>query len=138
MKVEIHCKGMPLTDAVREYVDDRLKKLERLLPAGVDILTILGPTSSRQGGVYSAEISFRVWSQDIVAKEEDEDVYKAMAAAADQVLAQTRRLKGKRKGKHKGSHSIKDYVPPPPEPDEDELEDMGMEYETESPEQPTT
>ena len=136
MKVEIHCKGMPLTDAIRDHVNDRLGKLERLLPAGVDILTILDTTSSRQGGAYSAEVSFRVWSHDVVAKEEDDDVYKAMAAAADQVLGQTRRLKDKRKTSRKGRQSLKDYVPPTPDTndlDEDELEDMGIEFDPTEP-----
>ena len=125
MKVEIHRKGMPLTDAVREHVYDKLGKLDRILPGEIDILTILQHSSARQGGVYSAEVSFRIWSNDVVAKEENEDMYRAMTIAAEQAFSQVRKLKEKRSSRRKGGESLRDYLPPvddsTPEPEEDEF-----------------
>lgn len=112
MKVEIHCKGMPLTDAVRDHVHDKLGKVTRLLPGEVEILTILGHNPGQQGALYSAEISFRAWGHDVVGKESDEDMYKAVSSAIDQVLAQTRKFKEKRKTRQKGGESVRGYEPP--------------------------
>ena len=41
MKIDIHCKGMDLTDAIRAHVEDKLGKLERILPGEVDIVNFI-------------------------------------------------------------------------------------------------
>lgn len=135
MKVEIHCKGMPLTDAIRDHVHDRLGKLSRLLPGEVEILTILDHNSSRHGGVFTAEVSFRVWGHDVVASNENEDMYKAIALVVDQVLAQTRKLKEKRKTRQKGGESVRNYVEPAPASndfDDEDFDDMDLELDVET------
>lgn len=129
MKVDIHCKGMPLTDAIRDHVYDKLGKLERILPGEIEVLTILKYNSSRQGGSYSAEISFRVWSNDVVAKEENEDMYRAVTSAAEQVISQTRKLKEKRSTRRKGAETVRNYAPITdntltPEEEEEEFAEM--------------
>ncbi len=111
MKVEIHCKGLPLTDAIREHVHDKLKKIERILPGEVDVLAIL-EHSNHQGGSYRAELSFRAWGQDIVAKRESEDMYTAVTDAVDNALSQLRKLKEKRASRRKGGQSVRNYIPP--------------------------
>lgn len=132
MKVEIHCKGMPLTDAVRDHVHEKLGKVTRLLPGEIEILTILGHNPGQQGGVYTAEISFRAWGHDVVAKESDEDMYKAVSSAIEQVLTQTRKFKEKRKTRQKGGESVRGYEPPTsasPEVEDDFDDEMDIEQE---------
>ncbi|TNE51350.1 MAG: ribosome-associated translation inhibitor RaiA [Deltaproteobacteria bacterium] len=126
MKVEIHCKGMSLTDAIRDHVHEKLGKLSRLVPGEVEILTILDHNTSRHGGVFSAEISFRVWGHDVVASNESEDMYKTIALVVEQVLAQTRKLKEKRKTRQKGGETVRNYVEPAPPVTNDEKDEFGV------------
>ncbi len=110
MKIDIHCKGLSLTDAIKEHVHDKMKKLDRILPGEVEILTIL-EHSNRQGGTYNAEISFRVWGHDIVAKRESDDMYTAVTDAVENALSQLRRLKEKRTSRRKGGESVRNFIP---------------------------
>ncbi len=126
MKVEIHCKGMSLTDAIRDHVHEKLGKLSRLLPGEVEILTILDHNTSRHGGIFSAEVSFRVWGHDVVASNESEDMYKTIALVVEQVLAQTRKLKEKRKTRQKGGETVRNYVEPAPPVTNDEKDEFGV------------
>lgn len=119
MKIEIHCKGMPLTDAIREHVEEKLGKMSRMLPAGVEPLMMLHYESESHGGSYSAEVTFRVWGQDMVSKASTDDLYKAVSEVAEQVTRQVRRLKDKRDSKRKGGQSLRDYQEPAPAADED-------------------
>lgn len=107
MKIDIHCKGMQLTDAIRTHVEDRLGKLDRVLPEGHDPLVILTYEASNQDGNYAAEISMRLWNHDLVSKSTNDDLYKAVTEVADQVTKQVRRLKDKRDDRRKSGDSVR-------------------------------
>lgn len=112
MKIDIHCKGMSLTDAIRTHVEDKLAKLERLVPGQLEALTVLHYDASIQGGHFSSEISLRVWGHDLVAKSEGSELYKALAETTDAMLKQVRRLKEKREKSRKGGASIRGMQDP--------------------------
>lgn len=112
MKVDIHCKGMELTEAIRIHVEDKLTKLDRILPGEVDTLVILDQVGSKQRSMFSSEITFRVWSHDLVSKSKAEDMYKAISDSVEQSHMQLRRLKDKRMAQRRGGTSIKDYQEP--------------------------
>ena len=110
MKIDIHCKGTNLTDAIREHVEEKLAKVDRILRGEVEMLVVL--TYSADKKQQTAEISFRVWGQDVVSKAEGEDLYKAVSLLSDQLASQVKRLKDK-KGRRKGSHTFRTYDEPP-------------------------
>lgn len=131
MKIDIQCKGMSLTDAIRDHVEDKLGKLEKLLPGEVDVLTMLAHEAGSRGGLYKAEVTLRAWGTDIVAKDTNEDLYKAIGVTADATFAQARKAKEKQKTARKGGDSVR-TLEPPKEPmtlEEEEaevLEEMGV------------
>lgn len=128
MNVDIHCKGMSLTEAIRTHVEDKLSKLDRILPGDANITVFLDCTNGNPNEPFSAEVSFRVWGNDLVSKTQGEDLYAAVTQVADHILLQVKRLKDKRNDKRKGGASIKDYQEPPVVyREEDEYED---EYQT--------
>ncbi len=114
MKIDIHCKGMPLTDAIQNHVEDKLGKLKRMLPDGITPSMTLHSVSESHGGSYLAEITFRVWGQDIVSKSSADDLYKAINDVADQVTNQLRRAKEKRETRRKKGSSVREYIEPEP------------------------
>jgi len=82
--------------------------------------------SESRGGSYLAEITFRVWGQDIVSKSSADDLYKAVSDLADQLTNQVRRLKEKREARRKKGSSVRDFEAPQPATTDslDELEAM--------------
>jgi|GEM_PF-449681 len=114
MKVDIHCKGMSVTEAIRSHTEDKLSKLDRILPGEIDVMVVLTYEGGSQLDLYEAEISFRALGNDIVSKAEGEDLYKAVTEASDQVLSRIKRLKSKRQDQRKGGTSIKDLHQPEP------------------------
>jgi putative sigma-54 modulation protein len=130
MKIDIHCKGTNLTDAIREHVEEKLSKIDRLLRGEVEVLVVLNYSAERT--TQMAEVNFRAWGQDIVSKAEGEDLYKAVTALVDQVASQVKRIKDK-KGRRKGAHTFRTYdnPPPPAEPGEELEEEFAEEIEEE-------
>lgn len=107
MKIDIQCLGMLQTDAIRSHVEDKLSKLERLLPGEIDVGVILNYESGNQKEMHHAEVTLRIWGQDVVSKTSGEDLYKAVTEVAEQVTNQVRRLKDKRASARKGGTSVR-------------------------------
>ena len=127
MKIEIQCKGMTITDAIRNHVEDKVGKLERVLPAGVEPVAHLAFESEAHGGSYSAEVNLRAWGQDVVSKSTTDDLYKAISEVADQLNKQIRRLKDKQKSRVKGGASVRHHQEPVKRVDE--REEYEQEYQ---------
>ncbi len=117
MKLNIQARGMALTDAMRGHVEDKLGKLDRILPGEIEAHVILQYESARHGATHQAEVSFRVWDNDIVSKTEGEDLYKAITEVSEQVTKQLRRLKEKRVGHRKGGATVRTMDNPEGIPD---------------------
>lgn len=129
MNFDIHFRGMDPTDAIRAHVEEKLGKLDKLLPGAHDVLVILRHDTKSRGGVFTAEASLRVWGVDIVAKEVNEDMYKGISLMADSVFAQVRKQKEKMGTRRKGGDSIRNYVPPvETSPSLDDLDEFDGDY----------
>lgn len=126
MKLNIQARGMTLTDAMRTHVEDKLGKLDRILPGEVEAHVILQYESARHGATHFAEVTFRVWDNDIVSKSEGEDLYKAITEVSEQVTKQLRRLKEKRVSHRKGGATVRTMDNPEgtPAPGPESLEDL--------------
>ena len=126
MKLNIQARGMALTDAMRGHVEDKLGELDRILPGEIEPHVILQYESARHGATHQAEVSFRVWDNDIVSKTDGEDLYKAITEVAEQVTKQLRRLKEKRVGNRKGGATVRTMDNPEgiPASTEESMEDL--------------
>lgn len=126
MKLNIQARGMALTDAMRGHVEDKLGKLDRILPGEIEAHVILQYESARHGATHQAEVSFRVWDNDIVSKTDGEDLYKAITEVSEQVTKQLRRLKEKRVGNRKGGATVRTMDNPEgiPASTEESMEDL--------------
>jgi putative sigma-54 modulation protein len=107
MKFNIQARGMSLTDAMREHVEDKVGKLDKMLPGEIEVHVILSHESARQGATHTAEVNFRVWDHDLVSKNEGEDLYKAITEVSEQLSKQLRRLKEKRVSQRKGGATVR-------------------------------
>ena len=110
MKIEIHCKGSKLTDAIRSHVEDKLSKLERLHRGEIDVLVVLSVNKNNRE--HLAEVSFNVMGQDLVAKAQADDLYKAVNLVGDQAAERLRRLKEKKRSKRKDA-TVRVQTPEP-------------------------
>lgn len=130
MKIDIHCKGFDLTDAIRAHIEDKFGKLERILPGEADIVHFIEYETKSRGGLFTVKVSFHAWGTDIVTKEVNEDLYKAVTDLAESTFSQVRKVKEKQGSHRKGGETIRNYIPPAePETFEDEEEDFAREFD---------
>ena len=91
MNVNVTFKGFNASDAVKTYVQDRSKKLDKYLPPN----TILNAMLSDEEPRKIAEINCRFKSTYFVAKEETENLYNSIDMAFDKLLRQVNKAKTK-------------------------------------------
>ncbi len=91
MNVNVTFKGFDSSDAVKSYVQDRSKKLDKYLPPNTVLNAMLADEEPRK----IAEINCRFKSTYFVAKEETENLYSSIDQAFDKLLRQVNKAKTK-------------------------------------------
>jgi putative sigma-54 modulation protein len=91
MNVNVTFKGFNASDAVKTYVQDRSKKLDKYLPPN----TILNAMLSRRRATQDRGNQLRFKSTYFVAKEETENLYSSIDMAFDKLLRQVNKAKTK-------------------------------------------
>lgn len=120
MKVTITGRSMQVNDSVREYAEQKAKKLERFSDQLQKVEIVL----SVQGDTKLVEMIAvpRRGQNRVVGQAEHEDQFAAVDLLIDKMVSQLRKQSEKRKNVRKRSGR----VPPPPEPsdlvDEERLE----------------
>lgn len=98
MTVELHARHFDLTPTVRDYVEKRLDRLDRFLPAiHATRVEMHRDLMRSQGEVYSVEITAWVDQAVLRSEEMNPDLYTAIDAAVDKLFRQIEKYKGKRK-----------------------------------------
>ncbi len=98
MRIEITSKSFEITDAVRDYIEERLNKLTRYFDRLIECHVIL----KVERFIYDFEITLHGNGFDLFAEARAEDLYAAFDAAAGKIERQVRKHKGKvrkRKGR---------------------------------------
>lgn len=116
MELNIRTNGVKVTDGMREFIDKRMSKLDRLADHIVDAQLELKTETTRTGSETStAQITFQTGKHVMRAEAEAPEVAKAIDMAIDKLVGQVRRFNDRRK-KH-GAPPIADLVDPFPELD---------------------
>ncbi len=90
MKINIKATSIELTPAIREFAEEKIGMLGRLLPAGNDELLVnveIGRDTEhhRQGDVYRAEIRLLLNGKQLYAVENAADLYAAIDLVKDEM-----------------------------------------------------
>lgn len=96
MNLNISGHHVELSDALREYVGNKLKRVERHFDHLIGANVILSVEKAR----HKAEATLHTRGADLHAEAIDGDMYAAIDMLADRLDSQTRKLKDKRRDHH--------------------------------------
>ena len=96
MKVLVHGRNVEITDWIEEYVEKKVKRLERYLPNILEVRAELteAPTRAAEDR-FTAQITIWENRQILRAEETSADIYASIDAAADKISRQIQRFKGR-------------------------------------------
>ena len=99
MQLNVRFKGMESTDALRDYFEDRVKKLNKHVPVN----TVMNVSLAKEKLDGEVEIIFNYNGKSIVATERSEDLYAAIDAVVDKAARQVTRAKSRARNRNGGS-----------------------------------
>lgn len=91
MQLNLTGHHVEITDALREYVENKLERVERHADDMTNVHVILSVEKLRQ----KAEAKLHVTGQDLFANAEDEDMYAAIDGLIDKIDRQVKKHKEK-------------------------------------------
>ncbi|NOZ12804.1 MAG: ribosome-associated translation inhibitor RaiA [Acidobacteria bacterium] len=99
MNIEFTGRGTDVTDALKQYTMDKMKKISRF----VDNILDVSVTFSVEKHRHTAEIIVKAGGDKIVAKETTNDMYNSIGGALDKIERQAKKLKTRISRKRKDS-----------------------------------
>jgi putative sigma-54 modulation protein len=96
MNLNIAGHHLPLTDALKSYVSEKITRLERHFGHLIGANVVLSVEKMR----HKAEATLHTRGANLHAEAIDEDMYAAIDLLADKLDSQTRKLKEKTKDHH--------------------------------------
>ena len=108
MKAIVHGRNVEITDWIEEYVNKKVKRLERYLPNLKEVRAELSLTPTRSAADrYTAQITMWANSQILRAEETTSDIFASIDAAVDKISRQVERFKGRvNKEKRRASAAV--------------------------------
>ncbi|MHB8626134.1 MAG: ribosome hibernation-promoting factor, HPF/YfiA family [Aggregatilineales bacterium] len=100
MNVQIHARNLEVNDRLRDYVEQKLSRLDQYLPSVVEVRVDISHNHRRdEGDRSSAQLTVRDGRGTILRAEEKQglDVFAAVDAALDKLYRQISRYKDKRR-----------------------------------------
>ncbi len=97
MNFKITARHFKLPDDLREYVEEKIQKLNRFFDGIVDVEVILGWEKQTR----YVEIKIHVFNKDIIVKEISEDLRKSFDLALDKAERQLKKYKSKKRAPEK-------------------------------------
>lgn len=106
MKVSITFRHMDATDAIRNYVDQQLERLEKYLIKPIEIHVILSVEKIRhKAEIIASEQHFKAQ-----AEETSDDLYVSIDRAVEKMQTQIKKHKDKLQEHHKRHESVADVA----------------------------
>ena len=99
MRIEITGRHIDITPAIRDFTEDKLKKLERWIDEILETHVVLSVEKHR----HIAEIVLRARTRTFTGTDATGDMYASIGNAADKIEKQARKLKDKFTGRRKHS-----------------------------------
>jgi putative sigma-54 modulation protein len=102
MELQIRANGTKVTDGMREFIDRRMSKLDRIAEHVVDAHLELRTEESRTGAeMTTAQITLHTGRHVLRAEERDVEPAKAVDAAIDKLITQVRKYNDKKVSRKK-------------------------------------
>lgn len=126
MELNIRSNGVKVSDGLREFIDKRMSKLDRLADHVVDAQLELKSETTRTGAeTTTAQITFQTGKHVLRAEAEASEAAKAIDMAIDKLVNQVRKFNSRKS--RRGAKPLYEIVDPSPvtseEPDMDEIEE---------------
>ena len=103
MTINIRATGIQLTDAIRQYAEEKVKMLEKffdhIIIANVDVG--LRSNHHQKGDIYYAEVKLHLPGHMIRVVKEERDLYKAIDKVKDHLKIELEKMKEKMRRKDK-------------------------------------
>lgn len=101
MNINIQAKGIDMTGAIKQYVEEKAGNLEKYFDniIGVDVIVGMDSQHHHKGSVYFAEFNVAIPGKNINLKKEAEDLYKAIDKVRDHLKVEFEKMKGKMRDK---------------------------------------
>jgi putative sigma-54 modulation protein len=97
MDLQIRTNGTKVTDGMREFIDRRMAKLDRIAEHVVDARLELRTTESRTGAeLTTAQITLQTGRHVVRAEEQDPEPARAIDKAIDKLISQVRKYNDKK------------------------------------------
>lgn len=113
MELQIRSNGTKVTDGMREFIDHRMSKLDRLADKVVDAQLELRTETPRTGlPETTAQLTLHTGKHILRAEERSDDPAKAIDAAVDKLVVQVRKFNDKKKSRRRraGEHPMTQMV----------------------------
>lgn len=102
MELQIRTNGTKLTDGMREFIDRRMSRLDRLAEHVIDAHLELRTEESRNGpGITTAQLTLHTGRHVLRAEERDAEAAKAIDSAIDKLITQVRKYNDKKVSRRK-------------------------------------
>ncbi len=123
MEYRIMGRGMGITDAIKNYIDRRFEKIDRVLEEG-DV-TSAEVRIEKDAENYIIRVVLNLRGEIIKVEEKNSDLYTAIDFASDALEKQVKKLKGKMRVRHKaGSKGLGEiFADEMPKEKEESIED---------------
>lgn len=98
MTINIQATGVEMTDAIKQYVEDKVSSFETFFDNIIKVDVDVGMRSHHhnKGKIYYAEVNVHVPSKNLIRVTKDaEDLYKAIDKVKDHMKVELEKLKGK-------------------------------------------
>lgn len=96
MKVSVHGRNIEVTDWIEEYVEKKVKRVERQVPTVNEVRVEISQHDTRSAADrYTVQVTLGSNGQILRAEETSGDVYAAIDEAVDKLARQIERFKGR-------------------------------------------
>ncbi len=100
MKIDIKGTNMELTEAIKDYVNEKIGSLEKFFDNIIEARVDVGKTTNhhQKGDVFRAEVNLQVPQTLLRAESEREDLYIAINEVKEEIQRQLKKYKEKMRG----------------------------------------
>lgn len=103
MELLIKGRNMEVSDYERQYIEAKIRKLDRYLPTITEARVELSTRNSKTAGqLYTAQVTIRANRAMLRSEEHSSDIFAAVDAVVDTMYRQIARYKGKRLNRWRG------------------------------------
>lgn len=115
MELQIRASGVKVTEGMREFIDRRMSKLDRLAEHVTEATLELRADKTRTGAeISTAQLTLRTGKHVLRAEAEDAEAARAVDIAIDKLIRQVRKYNDKRTSRKKSTAPVSELVEPVP------------------------